>query len=223
MWARFFWAKRIAGKKVWMCQKEGKYPNKERKNYAGLLEESMQRLKVRKPIDWTTVLYWKSENDEAKHKLDASFVSFVHAGSFVRFATSFLPSQGLKDALRIVFHFLLDHLFRAVFDRVSPEGVIVVTRHFQTHLRCPFFEQPVGRMSWLLEPMHIASAYYRQVLAEGLCKSSGGTSDRTTPSSLVVSLVMMSFDDFLHSKTAIFIFRKYGRTRPLLEMCSRIL
>ena len=49
-------------------------------------------------------------------------------------------------------------------------------------------------------------------------KYRGGTSDATTSSSLIVSLFMMSFDDFLSSKTAIFVVRKKtgrtaGRTR----------
>ena len=39
-------------------------------------------------------------------------------------------------------------------------------------------------------------------------KYRGGTSDATTPSSHILSLFMMSFDDFLSSKTAIFVVRK---------------
>ena len=35
-------------------------------------------------------------------------------------------------------------------------------------------------------------------------KYRGGTSDATTSSSLIVSLIVMSFDDFLPSKTALF-------------------
>ena len=36
----------------------------------------------------------------------------------------------------------------------------------------------------------------------------GGTSDATTLSSLIVSLIKMSFDDFLPSKTALFVVQK---------------
>ena len=58
-------------------------------------------------------------------------------------------------------------------------------------------------------------------------KNRGGTSDATTPSSLIVPLLMMSFD----AKTAIFVFRKQrpteygptdGRTRPLTEIQSHL-
>ena len=39
-------------------------------------------------------------------------------------------------------------------------------------------------------------------------KYRGGTSDATTPSSLILSLFMMSFDDFWLSKTTIFVVQK---------------
>ena len=39
-------------------------------------------------------------------------------------------------------------------------------------------------------------------------KYRGGTSDATTSSSLIVPLILMSFDNFLPSKMAIFVIRK---------------
>ena len=39
-------------------------------------------------------------------------------------------------------------------------------------------------------------------------KHPGGISDATTSSSLIVLLFIRSFDNFLHSKTAIFVLRK---------------
>ena len=49
-------------------------------------------------------------------------------------------------------------------------------------------------------------------------KYRGGTSDATSSSSLIVLLFTTSVDDFSPSKIAIF----GGRTRPLIEMRSRI-
>ena len=67
-------------------------------------------------------------------------------------------------------------------------------------------------------------------------KYSGGTSDAITSSSLIVSLIMTSFDNFLPPNMAILVVRKKNtgktdegtnlrtdeRTRPLIEMRSCI-
>ena len=58
------------------------------------------------------------------------------------FSVSLLfPRQCLKDALGVALKLFFDHLFRSVFDRIPPEGVVVVTRHFQTHLFRALFQQ----------------------------------------------------------------------------------